>query len=131
MTLEQKETLDKLVSSYGGHNAEKTKLDKICKQENEQIKSILGTQGEHTAGGYKAIVSTTPNESMNEAKLLELLHKHKVKGVIKTREYVDFDALEGMIYNGQFSADVLAEFNTCKTSKPVTKLYIKKVKEEK
>ena len=126
MTLEQKETLDRIVPSYGVHSEEKSKIEKVCKEENAKIKEILGMNGEHIAGGYKVTVSTTPNETMDEEKLIEIIHKYKLAGIIRKKEYVDFDKLEGMIYHGKIPAEVLAEMNTCKTSKPTTKLYIKK-----
>lgn len=69
---------------------------------------------------YEASVTTKDNESLNEELAIEIIKK-KLGGallasVIKTKEYIDEDALEKLVYNGDFDIKVLNKAKIIKTT---------------
>lgn len=79
---------------------------------------------------WQANVTITPKSEFNEAKAIEIIKKHLggelLNTVIKTREYIDEDSLEKLIYNGDIDAKVLA---SCTIEKePTVRLTIGKIK---
>ena len=78
----------------------------------------------------KVTMTETRKEKFNEEKAIEILKKEltkdEAKSVIKTKEYIDDDALEDLIYNKKFDAQKLA---SCKTyGEPIRTLRLKKIK---
>lgn len=81
---------------------------------------------------WQANISITPKQDFNELQAIEIL-KESLNGrldiltsVIKTKEYIDEDALEKLIYNGDIDAKLLAP---CTIEKePTVKLTIGKIK---
>lgn len=70
---------------------------------------------------WQAKVTITPNQEFNEAKAVDILKAELPEEIysscIKTKEYIDEDALEKLIYNGTINEDLLA---CCITDKPAT-----------
>lgn len=126
-------TLDELIPMYAENKSELDKYDKMCKAQNADIKKQMEELGEdeHTAGGYTVKYIVSERESINEDRLLEMLKKHKVEGVIKTREYVDMDALESYLYNTLMSDEMAADMASCREVKQVVQLRIGKEKKKK
>lgn len=126
-------TLDELIPSYAENKIELDNYKKICDGQNAEIKKRLEELGEneYTAGGYVAKRTVSERESMNEERLLEMLKKHNVPGVIKTKEYVDMDALEGYLYNTELSDEMAADLDSCREVKEVVQLRISKEKKKK
>lgn len=131
-------TLQELIPSYGEHKADFDALDKVVKEENSEIKKLILASGQmkHEVNGWKASVSVSNRESFNEDKLIKLLttnEKFVEVGVdiVKQKPYVDFDALEEAIYQGDIDKDMLLELDKVKESKEVVTLRISKVKEKK
>lgn len=127
------ESLEELIPRYAFNKGELDNFTKICKAENEQIKTKLIEIGEseYSAGGYtvKRIVAT--KESMNEAKLLEVLRQNGIDVAIKTKEYVDMDALEAYLYNNAPSADLARQLESCRTTTETVQLRLSKTKAKK
>lgn len=136
--------LEELVLSYGAHNAEAKDLKKVCDAENAQIKEIMVSDGltEFTSGIYTAKYSVSKQESLNEEKALEILKKdwmnrnlgrdiHKDCPYIKTKEYIDMDALETVLYKGDIPQETLVELDGCRIVKEIPKLTIVKAKGDK
>lgn len=125
-------TLDELIPSYAENKIELDNYKKICDGQNAEIKKRLEELGEneYTAGGYVAKRTVSERESMNEERLLEMLKKHNVPGVIKTKEYVDMDALEGYLYNTELSDEMAADLDSCREVKEVVQLRITKEKKK-
>ena len=123
-------SLEELIPQYATNKNELDSYTKICKEENEQIKAALVELGEneYSAGGYtvKRIVAT--KESMNEAKLLEVLRANGLDVAIKTREYVDMDALEAYLYNNIPSADLARQIDSCRTTTETVQLRLSRTK---
>ncbi len=123
-------TLDELIKSYYLNKAELDGYDKICKEENAKIKSKMDEikQDTYAVDDLTAKITIQRRESFNEAKLLEVVKKHNID-CIRTKEYVDMDALESVIFSGVISKEALLELNSCKEVKEVQTLKITKKKE--
>lgn len=121
--------LDSLILTYAENKQILEDYRKICDEENKQIKELMDT-GSYEVGDYKVTKSVSTKDSMNEDKLLETLKNCGVVTVIKTKEYVDIDALENAIYAGEISKEVLLEIDKCRETKEVVTLRISKVKEK-
>lgn len=125
--------LDTLIPQYAENKAELDSYKKICDKENAEIKAVMADFAlqHYEAGGYKATYSVSERESMNEEMLLEIAHNRGIPEIVKTKEYIDFDALEDAIYNGRISQEVLLEMNKAREVKEVVTLRVSKVKEKK
>ena len=125
--------LDTLIPQYANNKSELDGYKKICDRENAQIKAIMKdfVITNYEAGGYKASYVISERESMNEEMLLEIAHIHGIPEIVKTKEYIDYDALENAIYNGRISQDILLEMNKAKEIKEVVTLRVTKVKPKK
>lgn len=125
--------LEELIPTYYELKTQADSLNEELKKQNSQIKDLMlnSELKEKTAGGYKALCLVSTRESMNEEKLLRILHEHPelAKELIRTREYVDMDALENAIYKGAIPNELLQEISTCRESKEVVTLKVSKVKE--
>lgn len=125
--------LDELIPRYASNKAELDSYKKICEQENAQIKAIMKDFAvqRKEAGSYVATYSVSRRESFDEDKLLQIAHHYGIREIVKTREYIDFDALEKAIYDGKISTDVLLEMDSAKETKEVVTLKVTKKKEKK
>lgn len=123
-------SLEELIPQYAMNKNELDSYTKICKEENEQIKAKLVELGEneYSAGGYTVKRVVAVKESMNEAKLLEVLRKHGITAAIKTREYVDMDALEAYLYNNMPSIDLAMQIDSCRTTSETVQLRLSRTK---
>ena len=126
-------TLEELIPQYAANKNELDNYTKICKEENEQIKVALVELGqdEYSAGGYTVKRIVAVKETMNEAKLLEVLRQNGIDVAIKTREYVDMDALEAYFYNNTPSADLARQLDSCRTTTETVQLRLSKTKVKK
>ena len=132
------EKLDELVPRYGDEKTEMDRYKKLCDADNAEIKSIMSDLAiqHYTAGDYKVTRSVQERESMDEDLLLTLLQNSpepeiRLSGIIKTKEYVDFDALEVALYKEKLPKSVLLEIDKARTVKLVTTLKVSKVKKKK
>lgn len=130
------EKLDELVPRYGDEKTEMDRYKKLCDADNAEIKSIMSDLAlqHYTAGKYKVTRSVQERESVDEDLLLSLLKPFpevQVHSIIKTKEYVDFDALEAALYKEALPKEVLLEIDKARTVKLVTTLKVSKVKKKK
>ena len=127
------ESLEELIPRYALNKNELDSYTKICKEENEQIKAALVAIGEneYSAGGYTVKRIVAVKESMNEAKLLEVLRQNGITDAIKTKEYVDMDALEAYLYNNTPDADLARQLEGCRTTSETVQLRLSRAKEKK
>lgn len=126
------EKLNKLVPQYAQTKQQADTYKKQSDKENAEIKSIMTSLAlqHYEAGGYKVVRSVQKRESINEEQLIEIAHKYNIPDVIKTKEYIDFDALEKAIYDGNISQDILLEMDKAKDVKHVVQLRISKLEEK-
>jgi hypothetical protein len=126
-------SLDELIPKYGVDKSTLDTLKKVCDSENAMIKEQMYQEGTDTysAGGYIAKRTVSVRETLDEEKLIAVLHKHNIEGVIGTKEYVDMDALEAYLYNNEPSGDFASDLSNCKTTTEVVQLRITKDKKAK
>lgn len=124
-------TLDSLIPQYAENKSKQDEIKKLCDKENAEIKSIMQNFAlpKYVAGEYKATYTIQKRESVNEEMLLDILKRHgECESIIKTKEYIDFDALERAIYNNLIPEDVLHQMDAATTIKEVPTLKVSKVK---
>ncbi len=131
--------LDELIPKYALDKAEADSYKKICDKENAQIKAIMKDFAvqHYEAGGYKASYSVSQRETMNEEILLSLfttvpgfVNVAESYGVIKTKSYIDYDALEKALYDSALTEEQIAALDKAKEVKEVITLRVTKKKEE-
>ena len=132
--------LDTLIPQYAENKAELDSYKKICDKENAEIKAVMADFAlqHYEAGGYKATYSVSQRESMNEEMLISMFTSvpgfvkvAEQYGIVKTKEYIDYDALENALYNNAMSNDQVIEMNKAREVKEVVTLRVTKVKEKK
>jgi hypothetical protein len=123
-------SLDELVPQYGEDKSKLDALKKVVDSENAILKEQLYNAGTDTysAGGYTVKRTVSNRESLNEAKLIEVLRKHKIEGIVKTKEYVDLDELETYLYHNEPTGEFATDLADCKTVTEVIQLRISKAK---
>ena len=122
--------LDELIPQYASNKNELDAYKKLCDKENAEIKSIMKDLAlqKYEAGEYKATYTISKRETMDEEILLEIAHQFGIPEIVKTKEYIDFDALENAIYNGKISPEILTEMDRARSVKEVVTLRISKKK---
>lgn len=103
--------IDKYKESKDKENA----LKKANNELNENIKSYMGEHGMTSADSekYTATLSCTKKESLNEDLAIEIIKENLdgalLSSVLKQKEYIDEDALEKLVYNGDFDITKLSK----------------------
>jgi len=127
-------TLDSLIPQYAANKREQDSYKKLCDKENAQIKAIMQDYAvpQYIAGGYKATYTIQKRETVDEEMLIEILKRNgECEGIIKTKEYIDFDALENAIYHNRIPEDILTQMAEATEVKEVPILKVTKMKEKK
>lgn len=133
MTLNE---LDELVAQYGARDEQIKSLKKVNDADKEILKEGLFNlnTAKWTSGGFTVQRIEATTETLNEAKVLKLLNDHRELandlGLIKTMEYVDFEALESAIYQGVIPTDIVVDLDGCRESKTTVSLKCTKAKKE-
>lgn len=102
------------------------KYKKSAEEYNKEIKQLMSTINTNefeTDSGLIAKLSTQNRESFIDELLLAKIKDLGVPGIIKTKEYVDMDALENQIYLGNIDASKLSN---CRETKKVVTLKVTK-----
>ena len=124
--------LSKTIDEYKESKDKENSLKKINNELSENIKSYMHEHNMTTADtdNYTATLSRKDNESLNEDLAIEIIKENLggalLASVIKTKEYIDEDALEKLVYNGDFDVNKLAK---AKIVKPTFTLRVSKKKE--
>ena len=106
------------------------KYKKSTEEYNKEIKDIMSNININefeTDSGLIAKLTHKQSESFNEEKLLTKIKELNIPGIIKTREYVDMEALENAIYNENIDA---SELSSCREIKETIALKVSKKKEK-
>lgn len=112
---------------------DKQKLDiykKSTEKYNSEIKELMSKLDKdvfETDDGLLAKMAIQQRESFDEDKLIEKLKALNGHTAIKTKEYVDMDELENLIYNGHLDA---SQLSSCRIIKEVVTLKVSKRKEK-
>lgn len=125
--------LSKLIPQYGKLKGQLTEIDKAAKLLNTRIKDIMIEQdlSEQEANGWIAKYSIRKTESFDEPNLLEFLKSHKeFKSCVKTKEYIDMDELENILYEQKIPKKLLLGMDKFRVVKETGYLTICKTKEK-
>jgi hypothetical protein len=132
--------LEILVPEFAETKATADEYKKSADEQNKRIKAVIKEISDDSQtleiAGYKVDFQKQERTSMNEEKVLESFGKCKKiqfakdMGIIKTKEYIDYDALENAIYNGRISEKLLALLKDCEEVKIVEVLKVSKKKEK-
>jgi len=115
---------------------QKTILDTVKKDVdkfNTEIKSEMADLDTLEVDNLIAKKTISTRESIDEEKLIPIIKSWNIpnEDIIKTKEYVDMEALENAIYNGLISQEQLVEMSSAKTVKEIVTLKVTKKKENK
>ena len=121
--------IDKYKESKDNENV----LKKANNELNETIKTYMQEHDMTSANSenWTATLSCTKKESLNEELAIEIIKENLggalLSSVIKQKEYIDEDALEKLVYNGDFDITKLAK---AKMVKEIYTLRVGKKKDE-
>lgn len=127
------ETLEDMVKIYAGKKEELDPLKKQVDDYGKRIKAEMRNQDltEVVVDGIKASITITPKSDFNELQAIEILRKNltpeQFNSVVKTKEYIDDDALENLVYTEGIDASILAPAETPK--EPTITLRLGKAKQ--
>ena len=114
--------LSKTIDEYKESKDKENSLKKINNELSENIKSYMHEHNMTTADtdNYTATLSRKDSESLNEDLAIEIIKENLggalLASVIKTKEYIDEDALEKLVYNGDFDINKLAKAKIVKST---------------
>lgn len=118
MTKKEKAIIEiqELMPIYKDNKAQADDYKKISDKYNAQIKALMvdNNISEVVTDNTKVTCIKAQRQEFIEEALIAKLKSLKIKGVIKKKEYVDMDALENAIYNGEVNAAQLASCQSCK-----------------
>ena len=123
--------IDSLIDDYKASKDKENALKKSNAKVSDSIKSYFMDNGidKHSTDLCTATVTTTNKESLNDELAIEIIKENLngalLKSVIKQKEYIDEDALEKLVYNGDFD---ITKLEKAKIVKPVTTLRVVKKK---
>ena len=129
--MEENELCD-VVLQYQGAKKQETSIKKVVTDLGGIIKQELQNRDitEFIAGDVRATITITPNQDVNELQAIEILRKaltpEQFAKVVKTREYIDDDEFEKLVYAHEVEADILLPAVTPKA--PTVTLRLGKVK---
>ena len=125
--------LSSLIKEFYPLNESSKNLKKQADEISTQIKTQLKEQNmlEFETDELVAKVTYVENKSLNEFAAIEYLKAfpHIYAKVVKTREYIDEEAVEALVYNGEFNASELSAFVEVKA--PTVRLNVIKNKKGK
>ena len=121
--------LSKEIDSYKENKDLENKLKKSNTEAGNRIKAYFNEKGITNASSekYTATVTTTTKSILNEDLAIEIIKENLggalLKSVIKQKEYIDEDALEKLVYNGDFDITKLekAKIDTTTQTLRITK----------
>ena len=125
--------LSKAIDSYKESKDKENALKKANNELNETIKTYMQEHDMSSANSekYTATLSCAKKESLNEELAIEIIKENiggaLLSSVIKQKEYIDEDALEKLVYNGDFDITKLAK---AKMVKETYTLRVNKKKDE-
>lgn len=125
--------LSEIIDKYKIGKDQENALKKSNGIMNEEIKKEMKSLGitEFDTDNWTAKITSKTNESFDDEKAIKILKSEVPKiaeQVIRTKEYIDEDALEKAVYNHEFDVDIIAG---CKIiGEPTITLKISKKKKE-
>ncbi len=133
--MSRRNPLEQTIDQYEQANRLKNDYTKEAKKLGDSIKAEFSARGltEYSSDDYTASISTTTKTDFNEDYAIEIIRREFEAGniseevkakIIRTKEYIDDDALEAVIYsNPNFGQEIKKAFVE---KAPVVTLRIKK-----
>ena len=121
-----------IVLGYNSAKADEKDIKKRVTALGDCIKQELQNRDvtEFIAGDVRASITITPNQDVNELQAIEILPKSSTPDqfltVVKTKEYIDDDEFEKLVYAHEVDAEILLPAVTPKA--PTVTLRLGKVK---
>ena len=107
------QVLAEKIDIYKSYKDSESKFKKLSSKLNDEIKETMSSMGvdEFSSDSYVATVKYSRKETLDEEKAIDVLRKtlseEQLKTVIRTKEYIDDDSLEKLVYNGDFDISLL------------------------
>jgi hypothetical protein len=107
------QVLSEKIDIYKSYKDSESKFKKLGSKLNDEIKEAMRSMGvdEFSSDSYVATVKYSRKETLDEEKAIEVLKKtlskEQLKTIIRTKEYIDDDSLEKLVYNGDFDISLL------------------------
>lgn len=123
------ERLTYLVKSYIANKDKEKEFKDAASAENTEIKELMNAASldKFSTDDGSVTLSERVTEDFVEERLLVFLKERGLsEGIVKTKEYVDFDALESAIYHEKIVGDDLKDMASCKDKKVTQVLRISK-----
>ena len=123
--------IKKVIDEYKESKDKENALNKANKEMNNSIKDYMQVHDMDSVSSdkYTATVNHTTKESLNEDLAIEIIKENLggalLASVIKQKEYIDEDALEKLVYNGDFDITKLAK------AKMITDVYTLRISKKK
>lgn len=114
--------LSKIIDEYKESKDKENALKKVNNVLSENIKGYMYEHDMSSADSekYTATLTRSDKESLNEDLAIEIIKENLsgalLSSVIKQKEYIDEDALEKLVYNGDFDINKLVKAKITKTS---------------
>lgn len=114
--------LSKVIDEYKESKDRENALKKVNNEMNENIKAYMYENNMTSADSdkYTATITKVEKDSLNDDLAIEIIKENLdgalLASVIKQKEYIDEDALEKLVYNGDFDINKLAKAKLTKVS---------------
>ncbi len=105
--------LGNAILDYQNAKKQETSIKKIVSELNDTIKTELQNRNEteFIVGDVRASITITPKQDVNELQAIEILRKaltpEQFSQVVKTKEYIDDDEFERLVYAKEVDAEIL------------------------
>ena len=105
--------LGNAILDYQNAKKQETAIKKVVAELNETIKTELQNrkEPEFIVGDVKASITITPRQDVNELQAIEILRKaltpEQFSQCVKTKEYIDDDEFERLVYAKEVDAEIL------------------------
>lgn len=119
----QEQSISEIIEKYKRDKDMENHLKNLNNQNGTKIKDYFDKHGisSFETDTCTATVSTSKSESLNDDLAIEIIKKHLggalLASVVKQKEYIDEDALEKLVYNGDFDISSLEKAKIVKVTK--------------
>lgn len=119
--------LESLVEKFGQVKKDFKLLKKESDDLTKTIKDIMVSENITSVktAHYNAVLQARTSESLDEDKVIKILKDNKIKGIIKTKQYIDEEALEEAIYKGKIDTNIIKQINDAKIVNITNALIVK------
>lgn len=123
-----------IILDYQSAKKQETNIKKMVSDLGGTIKQEMQNRDvtEFVIGDVRASITITPNQDVNELQAIEILRKaltpEQFSKVVKTKEYIDDDEFEKLVYAHEVDAEILMPAVTPKA--PTVTLRLGKVKKQ-